>query len=61
MVQRELGVLAIGLRAEEVPWGMNRLIQRAQGLASSKSDRGGLQILVCAASQHYRGNETERH
>jgi hypothetical protein len=61
MVQRELRVLAIGLRAEGMSWDMNRLIQRAQGRASSTSDRGELQFLVCAATQQYRGNEAKRN
>ena len=61
MVQRDLNVLAFGLRAEEVSWDMNRLMQRAQDETSSRSERGDFQVFMCAASQHHGGYEAERH
>ena len=51
MVQRDLRFLAIGLRADGRSWVLNRLIQWAQGIASSTFDRGELKY---AASQQER-------
>ena len=58
---RALEVAVLELRAGRFSCAMNRLIQRAQEISSSRSERGDFQNFMCAAGQHHGGSEAKHH